>query len=485
MTVASMSVLSRDDKEKVHQAALRVLAETGVRVESPSVLGILAKAGARVDAASERAWLDERVVSEALRTAPRKVRICSRGGTDHVVPDEGVQLMSTDGEPPAVLDLDKGVKRPSTLKDLIDLVVLADALPEVDFIWPPVVATDMPSDRSSLFEFLASVTYSSKHIQHGASSSEEARFQIEVCSAILGSEADLRTRPIFSDVCTPISPLRYDKGEAEALVELAKAGVPLVHLSMAIAGSVTPVTVAGSLAVIAAENLCGITMSQAANPGAPCIYSSFSGVTDLRSGIFLCGTPEGVLMDAAATEMAHHYGLPCCAGGPSNASRSLHVESGYQSGITAMASALTGSDLMVGLGGIDRAAMISPEKIVMDCEAWRWLKRLRHGIDIDEDRLGLEAIRRQGPGGVFLSDPHTLRHMRRDLLIPQVTSYHLQGQPDVSGDEMLSFAKRRVKEVLATHRPKLLEADVAERVGAVAKRYGVLHKDGSQIFEHA
>lgn len=485
MAKACMSVLSRDDKEKVHQAALSILGETGVKIESPSVLDNLSKAGARVDSGAQRAWLDERVVSEALRTAPRKVRICSRGGTDHVVPEEGVQLISTDGEPPAVLDLDKGVKRPSTLKDLIDLIVLADALPEVDFIWPPVVATDMPSDRASYYEFLTGIAYSSKHIQHGASSSDEAMFQIEVCSAVLGSEEELRRRPIFSDVCTPISPLRYDQGEAEAMAVLARAGVPVVHLSMAIAGSVTPVTVAGSLAVIAAENLCGITMSQAASPGAPCIYSSFSGVTDLRSGVFLCGTPEGILMDTAAVEMAHHYGLPCCAGGPSNSSRSLTTEAGYQTSMTAMASLLTGSDLLVGLGGLDRAAMVSPEKLVMDCEAWRWLERLRQGIAIDDERLGLEAIQRQGPGGVFLSDPHTLKHMRKDLMIPQVTGYHLSGQPDPMKDEMVAFARKKVKDILATHRPQLLDKDAADRVGAVAKRHGILHEDGSQIFGHA
>ncbi len=485
MAKAVMSVLSKDDKERVHHAALRILGETGVKVESPAVLDNLSRAGARVDLGAQRAWLDERVVSEALRTAPRKVRICSRGGKDYTVPEEGVQLMSTDGEPPAVLDLDTGVKRPSKLKDLIDLVVLADALPEVDFVWPPVVATDMPSDRSSYYEFMATVAHSSKHVQHGAASEEEARFQIEVCSAILGDGDELRNRPIFSDVCTPISPLRYDQGEAEAMAALARAGVPVVHLSMAIAGSVTPVTVAGSLAVIAAENLCGITMSQAASPGAPCIYSSFSGVTDLRSGVFLCGTPEGILMDTAAIEMARHYGLPCCAGGPSNASRSLHAESGYQSAMTAMASALAGSDLMVGLGGLDRAAMISPEKLVMDCEMWRWVKRLRQGISVDDDTLGLEAVKRQGPGGVFLSDPHTLKHMRKDLMIPQVTAYHSQEYPDPLTDEMVRFARKKVKDILVTHKPKMLDADAAERVSAVARRHGILYDDGSLTFGRA
>lgn len=485
MSGASMSVLSRDDIEKVHGAALRLLSEVGVRMESTSVLRLLADAGAKVDHTEGIVRLPENMVRDALRSAPKKVRICSRGGIDHEIPNEGVQLISTDGQPPAVFDVSTGTKRPSTLKDLIDLTVLADALPEVDFIWPPVVATDMPSDRSSYYEFLVSVAYSSKHIQHGAATADEARFQIEVCSAVLGSAEELRKRPIFSDVCTPISPLRYDAGEAEALVTLAKAGIPVVNLSMAIAGSVTPVSLAGSLAVINAENLFGLTTGQVASRGAPSVYSSFSGVTDLKSGVFLCGTPEGMLLDTAAIELARHYGLPSCAGGPSNASRSLSAEAGYETAMTSMASILTGSDLLVGLGGLDRAGMVSPEKLVMDCEVWRWLERLRKGIAVDTDSLGLDAIRRQGPGGTFLSDPHTLKFMRRDLMIPQVTAYHAHGAADHTKDDLIEFAKKRVKDILTTHKPPLLDKAAGERVGAVARRYKILHKDGSQVFPHA
>jgi trimethylamine--corrinoid protein Co-methyltransferase len=254
---------------------------------------------------------------------------------------------------------------------------------------------------------------------------------------------------------------------------------------MGIAGAVTPVTIAGTLAVINAENLCGLTLTQAASPGAPSIYSSFSGVADLKSGVFLCGTPEGNLMDSAAVEMARHYGLPTCCGGPSNSARTLSVEAGYQTAMSTMACMMTGADLMVGLGGLDRAGMMSLEKVVMDCELWRWLKRMRSGIAVNESTLGFDAIKRQGPGGVFLSDPHTLKYMRKDLMIPQITGYHARGEPDYSIDDLIEYSKRKTKEILKTYKPPLLSKDVADRVGKVAQRYGVLLGNGDQIFEHA
>ena len=485
MSKASMAVLSRSDIEKVHDTSLRMLSEIGFRIDSPTVLRFLMEAGVRADEKKQLVFLTERQVDNALKSAPRTVRICSRGGKDYTIPREGVQLMSTDGQPAAVFDSRTRKKRPSKLQDLINLTILADALPEVDYIWPPVVATDMPPDKSSYFEFLASIAHSSKHIQHAAATADEANFQIEVGAAILGSREKLERRPIISNVCTPISPLRYDLGEVEGMVTLAKAGIPVVQLSMGIAGSVTPVSIAGTLAVVNAENLCGLAITQFANPGAPSIYSSFSGVTDLKSGVFLCGTPEGVLMDTAAAEMARHYSLPCSAGGPGTASRTISMEAGYQSAMTAMASLLTGSDMLVGLGGFDRSGIESMEKLVMDCELWRWLKRLRDGITVDEESLGFNAMMRQGPGGTFLSDPHTLKFMRKDLMIPQVTGYHSPGQPDYSKNDLDSYAAKRVKEILKTHKPQLLDKETAKRVGSVAKKYGIVAKGGRQIFPSA
>ena len=485
MSKASMAVLSRSEIEKIHDTSLRILSEIGFRIDSPTVLRFLTEAGVRADETKQLIFLTERQVDNALKSAPRTVRICSRGGKDHIIPREGVQLISTDGQPAAVFDSKTRKKRPSKLQDLINLTILADALPEVDYIWPPVVATDMPPSRSSFYEFLASITHSSKHIQHSAATAEEANFQIEVGAAILGSREGLERRPIFSNVCTPISPLRYDLGEAEGMVTLAKAGIPVVQLSMGIAGSVTPVSIAGTLAVVNAENLCGLAITQFSNPGAPSIYSSFSGVTDLKSGVFLCGTPEGALMDTAAAEMARHYNLPCCAGGPGTASRTISMEAGYQAAMTAMASLLAGTDMLVGLGGFDRSGIVSMEKLVMDCELWRMLKRLRDGIAVDEASLGLDAIKRQGPGGTFLSDPHTLKFMRKDLMIPQVTGYHAPGQPDYSTNDLDEYARKRVEEILETHKPGLLDKATANRVGVVAKKYGIVAEDGKQIFPSA
>ncbi len=484
MTKARMSILSKSDIEQVHDASIRILSEVGVKIESPSVIALFKKAGAKVDEKKLTALLPEKLISDSLKSAPHSIKICSRGGVDYTIPDDGVQLMSPDGQPPAVWDIETCKKRPSKLKDVIDMAVVCDALPEVKHVWPPVIATDMPADTSTNYEFLASIAYTSKHIQHGAISAEEASYQVELAAAVLGSREELKERPIFSDVCTPISPLRWDKGEAEALVVLSRAGVPMAQLSMGIAGSVTPVTIAGTLAIVNSENLCGLAMTQVASAGAPNLYSSFSGVMDLKTGVFVCGAPEGVLMDCAAIEMARHYRLPTLCGGFSNSSRTLSAESGAEGAMCAMSALLTGADMLVGLGGMDRAGMQCIEKIVLDAEIWSWLERIRSGFVVDSGTLGFDAIKRQGPAGLFMSDPHTAKYMRKELLIPQVTSHHEARSQDYSFDDLIEYSKKKTKEILATHKPQLFTEEEAKRVGSVAQKHGVLLKNGKQIFEH-
>ena len=38
-----------------------------------------------------------------------------------------------------------------------------------------------------------------------------------------------------------------------------------------------------------------------------------AGVADMRSGLYLCGTPECALMNVIGVEMSRFYGLPCTA----------------------------------------------------------------------------------------------------------------------------------------------------------------------------
>ena len=42
------------------------------------------------------------------------------------------------------------------------------------------------------------------------------------------------------------------------------------------------------------------------------------------------------------------------------------------------------------------------------------------GFDVDEEHLALDLIDEVGPGGVFIDQPHTAQHFRKELWMPSV-----------------------------------------------------------------
>ncbi len=469
MARASLNVLSPEQEEQVHSTSIRILEEVGIKVTSPRALELLENGGAVVDRKTQIVRFPKGLVMDLVSRAPREFKMCARD------PSHDLQLPASrpqgvnDGQPTDVWDIDRQVKRKSTVKDLIDLTLVCDAMPEVDLFWPEVVATDLEPDVSNNHEFAACLFNTGKHIQHGAGSVEDAMFQIECATAVVGSKEELAKRPIISITHTPMTPLRYEEGDIDAVIEFALAGLPVVHLSMAISGSVSPVTLVGTTVLVNAENLAGIAISQLASAGAPVLYSSESGPMDMRSGVFLSGSTEGSLINAAGCQMARRYGIPSQVGGIAASGCMPGFEIGYQKAISALIPAMAGADQVVGIGGFERSGVESVEQIVMDCELWRNVLRAWRGVEVDEARMAYDAIARVGPGGYFMKDPHTLRHFRSEISLPKIAM--MQAAPGASEEPIREAARKEVRRILAEHRPLQLDGDVKQAIVELLGKY--------------
>jgi trimethylamine--corrinoid protein Co-methyltransferase len=464
-----LNVLSKEQEDEVHSTSIRILEEVGIKVTSPRAIALLEGGGATVDRKTQVVKLPGAMVMDLVSRAPKEFKMCARDGKhDLELPAFRPQGVN-DGQPTDVWDIDGQVKRKSTMKDLIELTLVCDAMPEVDLFWPEVVATDIEPDVSNNHEFAACLFNTGKHIQHGAGSVEDAMFQIECAAAIVGSKEELARRPIVSITHTPMTPLRYEEGDIDAVIEFAKVGLPVVHLSMAISGSVSPVTLAGTTVLVNAENLAGIAISQLASAGAPVLYSSESGPMDMRTGVFLSGSTEGALINAAGCQMARRYRLPSQVGGIAASGCMPGYEVGYQKAISALLPAMAGADQVVGIGGFERSGVESVEQIVMDCELWRNVLRAWRGVEVDEARMAFDAIARVGPGGYFMRDPHTLRHFRAEISLPKIAM--MPAAPGVSEEPMREGARKEVRRILAEHRPAELDRDVKEAIVRLLGKY--------------
>lgn len=466
MSRAIWDPLSREQEDAIHAESIRILEDIGIKVTSSSVLAILGEHGADVDPKAQTARLSEQMVKDALSKAPKEFKMCARDKThDLSLPAVEHVQGCNDGQPTEVWDISAQKKRKALAKDLVDMTIICDAMAEVDLYWPEVVANDIPPEASNLHEFVASLFFTGKHIQHGAGNAVDARYLIRTAAAVSGSEKSLAKRPIISITHTPITPLRYEEGDIEAVVEFARAGLPVVHLSMAISGSVSPVTLAGTIALVNAENLAGAVISESAKAGAPILYSSESGPMDMRTGVFLSGSTEGALMNSAGCQMARRYKLPSQVGGIAASGCRPGFEVGYQKAISGLLPVMAGADQVVGIGGFDRSGCESAEQIVMDCELWRNIVRAWKGVLVDDATLGFDAIARVGPGGYFMKDIHTLKHFKSEILMPKIAMR--PAGPEDPAEPIAVAARQEALRILRDHRPPELERSVQQEIKTI------------------
>jgi len=248
---------------------------------------------------------------------------------------------------------------------------------------------------------------------HGA---HNARAQIELASLIVGGEEELKKRPIISMVACPLAPLSFEKGIIEAQVEFARAGVPILSLSMSIGGLSAPVTVAGMMLNSNAENLASLVITQAAAAGAPHIFGAESSPMDMRTGSFNYNAPEFGLIYCGMSQMARKYDLPSSTGDFSGFLVAGDRRETLFGAFSHCFSSSSHTDLVTGLGSIDAAKGICFVQLLIDAYTWECCRKYYETIDISEEKLALDVMRQVGPRGTFLTHRHTAKHFRKELI---------------------------------------------------------------------
>jgi len=469
MSKPGISFLSEDDMKAIHNASLEVLEKTGVKVMSDKVLDVLKRCGAKVDYGEKHATIHGNLVEEALKRAPgnlveealkrapKTITYAARNPKYDFVLNKQEPHFCVEGMPPFVLDAETGKRRNSTTEDVASFSVVADYLDHVDLIWPAVVTTEVPGPMQCLTEFITAARHTAKHVEHEALNARDAQYQIEIASAIVGGREELKKRPIISAVACTISPLTYDGGISEGAMEYGEAGIPVVVMPMPMVGATGPATLAGAMVVNNAEFLGNLVILEFANPGAPVVYSAGVGTVDFKTGSEIV-SPEGSLMHLGLSQLTHYY------------SKLLDTQAGYERARTILTHILTAPDIALGLGGLERALLMSQEVLVIDNEIIDYALKFMQGFEVNDETLAVDVINRVGPGGIFLGEKHTLEHFRERWMsrlsdIDSFETWQKKGSKSIG-----EVAREKVKEILATHKPETIPENVEKEISRILRR---------------
>lgn len=447
------SLLTSDEVERIHQASLRILAETGLVLAEPQARQILHDAGARLD--SERVYIPPDLVETCLAQCPSEVRVRGRGGTTVILGDGSLHWHNLGGARD-IYDPQVDRRRNAVVQDVRDSTRLLDALENVTTITPMFTPTEVPGPLMSLAMYRHALPHTTKPLQ-GPGVQTVAEVEIAVAlAAVTGPPQEVLTLSV-----SPISPLILPAELASALIAIAEKGISFAPLPCPIAGATAPMSIAGALAQQNAESLACIVLAQLVRPGLPIVYCGRLAMMEPRTGLSVWGGVELGLASAATVQLAQRYHLPVNVYGFSTNAHLSEVQSGFERALNALLPALAGADELSGVGELEAGVLSSYAQIVLDNEFIASIQRTLRGFKVDEHALGLDVIASIMKGGRnFLAERHTIQHLRAgEVLISRLPERRAWDEWELNGrEDMLHRAQAEAQRLLATHQVEPLEA---------------------------
>lgn len=440
--------------DRIHAHALGLIEDVGMRYHSKRALEIWDGAGASVTGETVRVPAD--VIERALAQAPAGFTLCARDPRMDLVLDGRQTYYSQDGCAAFTLDFETRVRRRSRKDDIAKMARISDALDMVDIVTPTVSAQDMPKSAVVAHELQACFLNTSKPVvTESVVCARDARAQIDLAAALVGGRDRLRERPIFSNFVCTVSPLAQDPGGIEAALEFAAAGIPVGAYSMATAGVTSPVTLAGSAAVVNAEVVSALALIQLASPGAKVFYAGGPATIDLKSGAYVAGSPEALWLRMMIAEMARFYGLPSIVGAGATSAKMPGPQAAWENALSFLLPSLSGASFLFGLGLLDGSNLLTYEEIILDAEIAAMVRRILGEIDLSDDAFAVDVIRELGPNGVYLSHRHTRDHMREALSLAHLADRDAYGDWYRAGKRSrVDVAREHVREILDHYDPQ-------------------------------
>ena len=449
--------------EPLHEATLRLLETTGMRFESPAALAILKKAGAQADEASGLVRLPRRLVEEALAPVPRRFTLGARDPSYDLELGSGVTYGTTDGCGVEVVDWHSGERRASTKADLEAVTRMQDCLGSICYWWPTVSAGDC-GETAQLHEIEAGWNNTSKHLMGMVQGERLARAAVEMAAAVAGGADELRRRPVLSDLIGTVSPLVHDRNGSEAGLVFAEAGVPVCYVTMPNLGTTAPATKAGAFVVGAAEIVGAAVLHELAAPAAPVVGSIMQIYADPRTALTMT-SPLDDRGRFLATELLHSFGIPALgAFGGTDAPEPGSWLAGVETMLQLLQLPLDGCELYTGIGLTDTYQVFTPEHLILDDDLYHRARHAFLDIPMDEESLALDVIDSVGPGGHFLAQAHTRRHMRDAVLRAVNQELAPDGQ---HYRDPVEVARERALDILENYRPESLADAVRDELRSI------------------
>jgi trimethylamine--corrinoid protein Co-methyltransferase len=466
--VPRITVLSAGEIDEVHARSLEILATVGVRVDSPSARARLASA-AGASAEDGRVRIPAGLAEWALRVAPSEVAVFSRTGAPafKLGPGGGGARFGIGVTNLFYQDPITDAAVPFRREHMSCCARLGDALAAMDVVSTIGVLRDLPPAAADLYATLEMAANTIKPLVLLVSEAAAFEPALDLLETLCGSLAE---KPFVLPYVNPVSPLVINAETSDKMAASIGRGLPVIYSNYGMSGATTPITPAGTLALLNAELLAGLVLAELMREGTPVILGILPAGFDMATAGSFYG-PETMLLNLACAEMMAKYRLPHCGTSGSGAGWGADLLAADLFWLNHLTSCLGPVGLAPFVGGNFDSLAFSPAAAVYADHVIRQARRFAAGFALDAEALGMAEIAEVGPGGNFLTADLTLRRFReaafQSPVFPRLSLEAWQAMGDPRAEDIL---RKHTVELMAAHPAPPDQADLLARGEAFIER---------------
>jgi len=358
--------------------------------------------------------------------------------------------------------------RPFARQHMSLSVRLGGSLPQFDLVSTIGIIQDLPQTIADLYAALEMTANTLKPLV--LLISDENLF-IPMLDMLEHLHSDLAKKPFLLPYFNPVTPLVMNAGTTDKMQSAIERGLPFIYSNYGMVGMSTPITPVGTLSLLIAELLAGLTLSQLIKQGTPVVLGSLPAYFDMK-GMLDYYDPLTFVLNLACAEMMAHYQIPHAGTSGSGLGWGPDLLAGGLLWLDHLTTCLGKVGLAPFVGGNLGSKAFSPALAVYANDVIEQAHRFAAGFAFDETQVGLDEIQQAGPGGDFLTAGLTLERFRKDYYTSQVfprlslETWQEKGQPQAD-----QYLRERTVQLLAQATPPDDQAELLARGEAFITRW--------------
>lgn len=401
------NLLGDVELERIEAGAYEILEKIGMKLTEEKAKEVLDGAGARIE--GDRARLPGSLVEDSIEKTPDSLSLYDQAGEKALELEGDKSYFGASIDGPNLLDPVSGNYQDCREKDIGQIVRLVDELSNISFLMPAGFAADHDSQMAEIVSTKQCLLNTDKPFVAITESLEDLKAVHQMARA--KAKIPFKEKPFFVNYAEPISPLVNPDSSVRKVRYCAEKEIPLLYSPFLAMGATAPQEFGTAVAQATAESLFGLVLYQQINPGGSFVLGGMPSLMDMETANFSYGAPELQVMSSAIAELGHHLGLPVFGTAGTGDSKLFDGQAIMEALSSAYLATLSGANLIHDVGLFGSAKILIPEMIVAMDEIIDLLRNTVTGIS-NLAELEIDLLEEVGPGGEFVSHPHTLDNFK-------------------------------------------------------------------------